>query len=273
MPFGLLYRLSDFISFILIHLFPYRKSVVEENLSKSFPNKSTTQIKAIRNAYYKHLVDVSLETFKICGMSPAQIQKRFQFTNAEMLVDLMQPNQPLILVMGHCGNWEWGGTTYSTLNPFDTYTLYHPLSSPFFEWYTYKIRSHFKLKLLPMQKIARAFGSINNTSCMIAFVADQSPPPENAFWTKFLNQETAFFTGYAKLAIKHKCPVAYASVTKKGRGYYQSTFHIISEASNTETDIIHKFVTMLEKDIQAEPQYWLWSHRRWKHKLNLTQNE
>ena len=101
-----------------------------------------------------------------------------------------------------------------------------------------------------------------------AFIADQTPSPEGAYWTTFLNQDTPVFWGTEKIAQKLNYPVVYVTVSRVKRGYYEvNTEYLVKEPKNTkEGEISELHTRKLEQDIIAQPEIWLWSHRRWKHK-------
>jgi KDO2-lipid IV(A) lauroyltransferase len=267
-PLPILHLLSSTLTVLLRDILRYRRNIVDTNLRNAFPNKTPQEIIRIRNEYYLHLMDVTLETFHMAGLSYAQLKKRFVFENMTMVDDLIKEHKMVLLAMGHCGNWEWGGSSFSINSATPTYTLYHPLSNAFFNWHVFHLRNKFKINLIPMQQTARAVSQIAQTHCLLAFIADQSPVPETAYWTTFLNQDTAFFNGYAKLAAKYKTPVVFASIKKVGRGKYQCAFVAIKTAHEdcSADDVVERFARLLEKDIEAQPENWLWSHRRWKHK-------
>jgi KDO2-lipid IV(A) lauroyltransferase len=99
-------------------------------------------------------------------------------------------------------------------------------------------------------------------------ISDQSPiGHKNLHWTTFLNQPTAAIYGTEQLAKKFNYPVFYADITLIKRGYYHCEFVPISlEPANNKSEITDKYMQLLEKRIQSSPQFWLWSHKRWKHK-------
>jgi KDO2-lipid IV(A) lauroyltransferase len=267
LPLPVLHQLSNLLTWLLRDILRYRRKIVDVNLRNSFPNKSAKELAKIRNAYYLHLMDVTLEIFHMAGLSYAQLKKRFVFENMELVDDLIGKHKMVLLAMGHNGNWEWGGSSFSINSGTPTYTLFHPLSNQFFNWYIFHLRNKFKINLIPMQQTARAVTQIVDTNCLLAFIADQSPVPENAYWTHFLNQDTAFFNGYGKLAVKYNAPVVFASVKKIGRGKYQSKFELIRPVDEdcSADQVVERFVRLLEQDIVNQPEFWLWSHRRWKH--------
>lgn len=268
LPFPLFYALSDVLSFTAYHLLQYRKKVVLTNLQNAFPHKSQSQITAIAKDFYRNMVDVFLETFKTLVLSERTITKRVTVHNTEPIIELHKQGKSVILLLGHLGNWEWGGFSYTYQLNYEVGTLYHPLSNPFFDWLTFKLRRKCGVELIAMQQSARNFLQKKNVVRTVAFIADQSPTPETAYWTKFLNQDTGFFVGGEKLASKYNMAVFYADVIKPKRGHYQVHFKLITE--NPTADNSHQtteqFVQFLEQSITQNPSLWLWSHRRWKHK-------
>lgn len=267
-PLPILHLLSTALTWLLRDVLCYRRKVVDANLRNAFPEKTDQERARIRNEYYLHLMDVTMETLHMAGLSYNKLKQRFVFENMELADELIKKHNMLLLAMGHCGNWEWGGSSFSINSATPTYTLYHPLSNPFFNWHIFHLRNKFKINLIPMQQTARAVSQIASTKCLLAFIADQSPVPETAYWTTFLNQDTAFFNGYGKLAVKYQAPVIFASVKKVGRGKYRSRFELIKAANETcsADEVAERFIRLLEQDVIDQPAYWLWSHRRWKHK-------
>jgi KDO2-lipid IV(A) lauroyltransferase len=108
-----------------------------------------------------------------------------------------------------------------------------------------------------------------------AFIADQTPGPDNAFWTIFLNQDTPVFWGTERIARKIDFPVVYIAVKRLKRGYYTITAEVLAEhPKDTADEQITKLHTArLEKDIREQPEIWLWSHKRWKHKRPIENNQ
>lgn len=271
MPLRLLYILSDLVFFILFYITGYRKKVVYSNLKNAFPNKSAQEIDAIAKGYYRHMVDVIFETLKLATLSREELLKRVVFNNIHVIDQFKARNQSFLFVLGHMGNWEWTGPSFSQNSSVKLYALYHPLSNPFFDWFMYKLRTRFGGGLIPMNNLLREMVKLKNECCAIAFIADQTPSSENAYWTNFLNQDTPVFFGTEKIARRFNYPVVYASATKPARGRYAYTFKVISsEPNNTEDGFITmEHIRLLEEDIKATPHIWLWSHRRWKHKRKI----
>lgn len=271
LPLWALYGLSTFLFWILYYLIGYRKKVVRENLKKSFPQKHQTELLLIEKQYYKHMVDVIIETLKLTTISKRQLMQRVSFKNLELIEQLKKENRSYVFVLGHQGNWEWCGPAFALHQVSTLYGIYHPLSNRFFDWLMVNIRTRHGMKLVPMSQVMRSMNKLKVEFAGLAFIADQTPLPETAYWTNFLHQDTPVFVGTEKLAKRFNFPVIYASNQKVKRGYYQIEFKLLSNnpAQTNEGWITTEHTKMLETDINQNPSYWLWSHRRWKHKRSL----
>jgi len=270
LPFPILYLVSDGLYGILYYVIGYRKEVVLQNLKNSFPDKSEAEIKKIRKAFYHYLCDLTLETVKTLTISRAAMLKHctIEPETLKLFNHLAEENKSFILVMGHWGNWEWAGNSFSLLCKHQLYVIYHPLSNKYFDGLTYCMRTRFGTKLIAMKDTYRKMSARKNELSVTAFIADQTPSPEGAFWTTFLNQDTPVFKGTEKIAQRMNYPVFYGRVKKLKRGYYEISGEILFDnPAKTGPDIISASHTKaLESDIITQPEIWLWSHRRWKHR-------
>jgi len=270
LPFPILYLVSDGLYIILYYVIGYRKEIVLQNLRNSFPNKSDAEINKIRKQFYHYLCDLTLETFKTLTISKSAMIKHCSVhpDSLKLFNKLAEENKSFILVMGHFGNWEWAGNTFSLLCKHQLYVIYHPLSNKYFDGLIYRMRTRFGTKLIAMKDTYREMVSKRNELSATAFIADQTPSPEGAFWTTFLNQDTPVFKGTEKIAQRLNYPVVYARVNRLKRGYYEISAEVLFEnPAKTEPDLISKSHSKaLENDILTRPEIWLWSHRRWKHK-------
>ncbi len=276
LPFPIFYMVSDSIYFLLYRVIGYRKKVVYENLKNSFPEKSHEALKKIEKEFYHYLCDLFLETLKTLTISKEEAIKRCALNNNTQRIfkELYDQKKSCILVMGHYGNWEWAGNSFSLINPQQLYVIYHPLTNKHFDKLMYDMRTRFGSKLYAMKDTMREMIRNRNEINATAFIADQTPSPENAYWTRFLNQDTPVFWGTEKIAQKLNYPVVYVTVNKLKRGYYEvNTEYLVQEPKHTaEGEISELHTRKLEKDIIAQPEIWLWSHRRWKHKRKEVNN-
>ncbi len=269
LPFWLFYLVSDLFFLFIYYVFGYRKKVVLENLQKSFPNKSAEEIKKIRFKFYRYFCDFVLETLKTLTISKKSMLKHCKLNeDAQKLFDkYYSEKKSLIFVMGHYGNWEWAGNTFSILGKHQLYVIYHPLSNAYFNNLIVGMRTRFGTKLIVMKNTIREMFSNRNELSATAFIADQTPAPESAYWTKFLNQDTPVFWGTEKIARKINYPIIFVNIKRIKRGYYEIFAETLVEnpIETTEGQISEMHTRRLEQEIINQPELWLWSHRRWKH--------
>lgn len=274
LPFPLLYLLSDVFFCLLYYIAGYRKKVVEQNLANAFPEKSAQERARICRDFYRYFCDLFLETFKTLTISKAAMLKHCALTPESLALfqHLHAEGKSVVLVMGHKGNWEWAGNTFSILCPQQLYVVYHPLSNKHYNGLMYRMRTRFGTRLIAMHDTFREMVRLKEEVNATAFIADQSPRPDSAQWLRFLHQDTAVFTGTERIASKMNYPVVYVSVTRNKRGYYTVSAEVLVETPALEAsgNITTLHTARLEADIVGQPATWLWSHRRWKHKRTIT---
>lgn len=272
LPLRVLYLFSDIMYYILYYVVKYRRRVVKENLAHAFPEKSDSERKNIEKKFYRNLSDFFVEIFKPWHMSEEEIRRRCVFKHTEILQRYYDQGRPVIGVMGHYGNWEWM-TSYALLLNRDIafYTLYKPLHTKVFDRMMIRIRSRFGAQPIPRNEVLRVMVSDIQAKkvFLAAFIADQTPNKHNLnFWTNFLNQDTPVLLGTGKIATKFNLPVISLYTRKLKRGYYEVDFVNLCEnpkdlSAEKLTELHTRF---LEQQIREKPEYWLWSHRRWKHR-------
>ena len=270
LPLPVLYIFSDFLFFLLYYFPSYRRKVVSANLRNSFPEKSEEELKKIGKNFYKHFADLFIEILKLRNMSNASQLRRYTYSNTEIFDKLREEKRDIVGVLGHYNNWEWPTLLGQRLN-YLTIIIYRPLQNKYFDRFINGQRTRNGLKLTPMSMIIRDIINYRKQNIKIfsVFLSDQTPPGlESDYWTTFLKQDTAFFTGAGKIAAKYDMAVVFLNIQKKKRGYYNLDFELLFDhtAGIDEKTITEKYVRRLEKIIMEKPDYWLWSHRRWKHK-------
>lgn len=270
LPFPLLYLFSDFVYLILFRIIGYRKAVVMQNLRHSFPEKSEQELQVICKKFYHFLCDLFIETFKTLTISKKSMLKHCSISpdSMQLLDQLAAEKRSVILVMGHYGNWEWAGNTFSMMCKHQLYVIYHPLANKQFDGLMYRMRTRFGTKLISMKDTFREMYKGLKDLNATAFIADQTPSSQNAHWMTFLHQETPVFKGTEVIAKKLGLTILYTCVYPIKRGYYEIRLEMLNEdpKNTAEGEISEKHTHRLEQDIIARPEYWLWSHRRWKHK-------
>lgn len=268
LPFVLLYRISDGLAWLMEHLIAYRRSVIEHNLSRAFPEQSAETRKRWRRAFYRNFSDIILESFKSLHISERSLRRRLVLRNPAIFEDLRQRGRGCIVVMGHHTNFEWTAMGLPLLLKQDCFAVYHPLKNPLFNQKIVAIRERFGLKLFPM-KATYPF-MLNNKSSAPAyiFMADQSPHKGKIrYRANFFGQATPVHLGVENLALQCDLAVVFIALERVKRGYYEISAELLFESTQalapyTVTD---RHLASLEATIRRDPPQWLWSHKRWKH--------
>ncbi|MDL2309560.1 lysophospholipid acyltransferase family protein [Parabacteroides sp. OttesenSCG-928-B22] len=266
LPMQLLYKVSSFSSYFMFHVLSYRKRIVTQNLSRSFPEKSEEERKQIAVGFYRCFTDNIVEIVKLFSINPERQAKKVSVTGAEQLVAQLENNKHVIVCMGHCANWE-----ILNILPYrgdiNMYAVYKPLRNRAVDRLFLALRSRFGLGLVPSRSIVKHFLSNKNNPSVYFFIADQCPKvPEEKYRLMMLNQQTSMFSGVEKLARSTDAAVMYMHVTRTSRGNYAIDYKLISTQSKQteETEIIRQYASLLEQNILENPSDWLWSHKRWK---------
>ena len=250
----------------------YRKKVVKNNLNESFPDKSDKERLMIEKEFYRHFCDCIVESIKLLHVTDEQMTKRMKFLNLDLVREISKDGKPIFMTMGHYGNWEWvPSLNIHELNNLLLAQIYRPLRNKAADKFFLKLRSRFGSESIPKNDTLREIIRYRkeNKQPMIGFIADQTPSPNNIhYWTMFLNQETPCLTGPEKIGKKIGANILFLDVVKVKRGYYEATVRVIStDAKNTaEFEITELYMQSMQKMILRNPSYWLWTHKRWKHK-------
>ncbi len=265
-----MFRISSALNFLLFKGVGYRKKVILQNLRNSFPEKSEADIRAMARGFYQHFTDLMLETIK-CRNCPAEdILDRIQ-GDISRVDRLYTENKNILFLMGHRGNWEMANLFASLRFSHECLVVYRPLAG-----YGFSTSGLWRYGLVlgrgwcPMNDIAAELRRPRDRPYVVVLANDQSPQPDSAYWTTFLNQDTGFFRGAEILARRNDLTVLYADFSRiEGkRGFYHVVISLVTDTAKAlgKNEILEKQIRMLEADIRAQPFNWLWSHRRWKHR-------
>lgn len=270
LPFRILYLVSDGVFVLLYYIIGYRKKTVTQNLRLAFPEKSEKEIATIRKAFYRHLSDMFLEMAKTMTISESELKKRFKIINPEELNRLVSLNKSIILMFGHYASWEWSIVLQQYIN-LKTLAVYKPLANKYFNNLVKNIRSKFNTDLISTKETVSAINDheARNIKTLIGFLSDQSPRrTKDVYWGEFMGIKIPCFTGAERLAKKLDLTTAYLKVTKIKRGFYEAKIMTLAENPNAYKDyqLTDMFLREVEKQIYEAPEYYFWTHNRWKHR-------
>lgn len=270
LPFRLLYAFSDILYLFIYKIFGYRIATVKKNLKLVFPDKSKKEIKDITSKFYHHLCDMILEAIKAMTISKASMQKRYKFANVDLIHNLEAREKSIMLMCAHYGSWEWI-FILQTYVSHKGYAVYKKLANPYFDKLVKRIRAKYNSDLITTKETFKVLKASKDKGELTinGFVSDQSPKAKKALhWNEFMGIKVPMYTGAETLAKQLDMAVVFFSVKRIKRGYYETTFHTICENPNEYNDfeITDKFFKLVEEQIHKAPQYYLWTHKRWKHR-------
>jgi len=268
LPFSALYQLANLIFFVSFYLIRYRRKIVWKNLQNSFPEKEILELIKIQKKFYRNLADTSVETLKLLTISEEDLLKRVRLDNS-LTLKYHELGYPVFGMTSHFCNWEWLLVAGSNTLGLELHAVYQKLNNPFFNDLMKQIRSRFGVALHEKNVAVRDLMKMKGKSYLMSMVADQRPySGENRYWSVFLNQDAAFYTGTELMARRMDIKVIYASMKRIKRGYYEVHFEDLelSPKNTSPNEITEKFIKRAEKDILRDPTSYLWSHDRWKFK-------
>ncbi len=269
LPNRLFYAFSDFSYFLIYRIFGYRKKVVRTNLELVFPEKSSKEIAQIEKKFFKHLCDLFLEMVKTMNLNKTKIAKRYVFKNLEVIQEL-EKSKSILVVCSHYANWEWNVSLNNHVNA-EGYAVYQKIENKYFDKWIKKLREGWNTTLITQQQTVKTVlrNKADGVTGIYGMVSDQSPQVSRAqYWSEFMGIKVPIFNGAEIMARKMDLAVVFLKVSKVKRGHFEAEFiPITTSGSQTEEhEITEQFLRLTEQQINEEPAYYLWTHRRWKHR-------
>lgn len=270
LPFRLLYLFSDCVCFLVYNIIGYRKKVVRQNIAMALPHLSEKERFIIEKKFYHHLCDMFLEMIKTMSITRIEMEKRYVFTNLDVYLDLEKKGKSIALLCAHYASYEWT-VSMNYYITFEGYGIYKKINNTYFDKLVKDIRSKFKATLITTRETIPTIEKNSKTNHLgvYGFASDQSPQASKTFhWGPFMGIETPVHTGAEMIAKRFDLNVLFLRTKKVKRGYYEATFELMAdnpkEVPNYE--ISDDFLRRVEKQILEAPEFYLWTHKRWKHK-------
>jgi KDO2-lipid IV(A) lauroyltransferase len=272
LPLAVLYALTDVIYLLVYHAWRFRRTLTQENLRRSFPDKSAAEIESIARQSYHNAFDMIAEVVKGAALPPDEVRMRMRIRNIELLAPYLAANKPAVLLASHHCNWEWLLLASSLELKVSVDAVYKPLRVTAIDRFMFETRSRFGGNPIAVKDFLVEVLKRRDSARVIALVADQTPPREDEkHWTRFLHQDTAFFVGADKIARITRSPVFFVGIARTRRGYYEATLQLLAAPPYAAegSDIIEAYARAAEKHIAQYPADWLWMYRKWKYRKPL----
>jgi KDO2-lipid IV(A) lauroyltransferase len=277
LPMRILYIKSDFFFFLIYYVFRYRKNVVLENLKLAFPEKSEAERIKIAKGFFKHFTDLFMESVKAFSISEKEILKRYTYKNPEFVNNFTKQGRSIALVAAHQANWEWSISLPLVLDG-KVNGAYTKLGNTYFEKVVRTSREKFGVLGYKTSETVKGMQKnfTEKTQGLYILLSDQSPQVHKTFyWSTFFGIKVPMHTGAEMLAKKFDLVVINYVTRKVKRGYYETEFQLITETPKEfdNYQITDKYIDLTEKNIQQQPELYLWSHKRFKHRNNFDEWE
>ncbi len=272
LPLAVLYLLTDVLYLIIYHIWRFRRGLSLTNLTNAFPDRTPVEIETIARQSYRSACHLIAEVLKGATMEAAELRQRVKITNLSLLEPWIKREQPVVLLASHHCNWEWLLQASCLDLGISVDAVYKPLRVAAIDRFMLEARSRFGGHPIPVKDFLMEVLKRRKGARIIALVADQTPlATEEKHWTRFLNQDTAFFVGADKIARILKSPVFFVGMRRSSRGHYEATLQLLAEPSYSRdgSDIIEKYARAAELHISAYPADWLWMYRKWKYRKPL----
>lgn len=269
LPLQLLYLIGDLLYPTLFYVVRYRRRVVESNLKNAFPEKTKQERRRIERAYYRHLIDLLVEALYNLRTTPPQIKRHYQLVNREIVDRYYEQGRSVVLLSAHYNNWEYMVAGLNMLLLHHGIGVGKPLEDKNIGTLITRRRIRYGTEVVDQSNVRQVveYYHQHRVPCAYMMLSDQSPNDvHKCFWTTFLHQETPFIYGGEHIARKYGYPVIYYEVHKKHRGKYEVVFQELcnNAAEQPQYFVEKQYINLLESTIRKQPEYWLWSHRRWK---------
>lgn len=265
----MLYVFSDMVFILIYYIIRYRRKTVQNNLKIALPHLSETEHKRIEKEFYKHMCDMFLEMIKTLSITAEEMDKRFQFTNIEVVHEFEKKQKSIILMYSHYASWEWSIALGRHIS-FKGYGIYKKIQNPYFDKLVRDIRSKFDATLINTKSTIKEVTQNQEKGILglYGFISDQTPRPQKThYWEEFMGKVVPIHTGGEMLAKKLNMSTVFMKVEKVKRGHYQATFIPITDNPREIPDyqVTYRFIKEVEKQILEKPEYYFWTHKRWKH--------
>ena len=272
LPLPVLYGLSYPLYLLLFYIIRFRRPIADSNIRNSFPNLDKKEHLKLLKQNYKNYCDVLLEILKTIHFKPNEISQYVTFSNHEPIETTLESGQTIILSLAHHCNQEWAMLAASQFfnHPIDG--IYKPLHLKWLNELALESRSQYGITLTPAKTCITDLIKRSKQTRIIAIAPDQAPRRrDDAYWAKFLNQDTPFYLGLEKIASLFKYPVYFMELERISRGKYHASFKLLTEPpyQKDSFEIAQSYVEAVEKQIIDKPEDWLWIHKRWKKKKSL----
>jgi KDO2-lipid IV(A) lauroyltransferase len=261
-------KFASFISgkfFQLIGPIFRSKKLIHSNIKKAFPKIDEKDLKNITKSMWNNYGRVFAEYMFMKNFRNDKLQNNIEIVGKEILEDIKNSNQKAVFISGHFSNFELMAMQIEKVG-IKLAAIYRPLNNMFLNLVMEKIRKRYICKM----QIKKGIGGLkqllkfSNEGYSTALMIDQRV--SQGIKSNFFNEKAFTTTIPAQLVKKFKIPIVPIFIERYEGIKFKMTVHkpIYFSDEQTIEDITSQLNEILEKMILSDPNYWIWSHNRWK---------
>ena len=253
-----------------------RVRAAADRIAVALPEMSADQREHLVVESYEHLAmlaaELTIAPRIITDDTWPEIIELGSITNA---MRPLMSDRPLMLLTGHCGNWEVLGYTLAMLG-YKMHVLYRPLDLRPADNWVRESRSRRGLMLLDKFGATKALPVLLASGESVGFVADQNAG-DRGMQVPYFNRLASSYKSIALMATQYQTPILVGQARRLPASSEHRTavrYRIELADSFGPEDWEHQpdpmfYITAryrraIEKMVRAAPEQYLWMHRIWK---------
>jgi len=250
--------------------FGIRRAVVERQVGAAFPGLTGPEVARIARASYASLGRTTIETALLPTYSREEVIELVERTDGwEHVEQALAQGRGLMVVTGHLGNWELGGS-YVAARGIPLEAVARRMENPLFDAYLNETRRRIGMTVIHDADAVRRVPRAMREHHAVAFLVDQGAVGLASTWVPFFGRYAKTPRGPAVFALRLKTPLLFACSLRQPDGRFVIHFEPVPIETTGTLDadvdrIVASYTSTLERWVRRAPEQYFWHHRRWKH--------
>jgi len=247
-----------------------RRGIACDNVRRSGITTDEVAVRRIAKHSFRHFACLVIDSLKSDQVLTADTWRNHieWDVDSETMALLEAPEQGLLLISGHLGNWEIAAQIISFIKPVVGIT--RDMNNPHVDalMKTRKPRNNFTLAPKHDADMGRLLGTLKSGH-VLALLIDQHARARG-MQIDFFGTPASTHTSPALLHLITKVPLCFGYCVKTGPMQFKFKALppiTVARTGKREADvrvILEQLTRELEAAIRAYPEQYLWAHRRWR---------
>jgi Kdo2-lipid IVA lauroyltransferase/acyltransferase len=269
LPFGLALWLARRLGDLAFDVVRLRRRVTLDNLRRVFGDeRSERDLARVARTCYRNFAMTAVELGLCAHRPPDELEKRVVVDHAECIAAAAADGRGIVYLTAHFGNWELLGARIGRIDR-RLHAVAGDQKNLLVDRFLRRLRERLGIGVIPMATAARDTLRVLREGGSVALVADQDAGRSGVF-VDFLGYPAACHLAPLRFAYRTGAPVIIGFCRRTGPGALRGELHgpILPDLSRPEDEealrLLRLYNETLERAVRAEPEQWLWMHRRWK---------